>query len=150
MTDLTHRVTLDEYMVVLQQRADEWLAGQKSPNLRFPPLLEWFVLDGDEAMVDLPEPEQKPDKPKPQPRRYRPASYWRERIAALEAQMAPLTEPLINDRAAAGGVALGVKRTRRIQAREDSRLQRYVELRNQLEHAQSMLRRAESREAGAA
>jgi hypothetical protein len=142
---MSTRMSLDEYMTILQQRADEWLAGQKNPDLRFPPLLDWFVRDGDEDLVELPE-ERKPEpRPKPQPRRYRPASYWRDRIATLEAQMAPLTEPLINDRAAAGGVALGVKRTAKIQAREDGRLQRYVELRNQLERAQSMLRAAEAR-----
>ncbi|MGY1946647.1 hypothetical protein [Nocardia asiatica] len=139
-------MSLDEYMGVLQQRADEWLAEQTKPNLRFPPLLEWFIRDGDEDLVQLPEPEKQP-KPQRQPRKYRPASYWRERIADLKAQMAPLTEPLVNDRAAAGGVGLGAKRTARIQAREDSRLRRFVELRNQLEHAQSMLRKAESREA---
>jgi hypothetical protein len=140
------RMTGDEYMGVLQQRANEWVAAQTKPNLRFPPLLAWFIRDGDEDLVELPEPEKQP-KPKPQPRKYRPASYWREKIAQLEARMAPLTEPLINDRAAAGGAALGRKRTARIQAREDSRLQRYVELRKRLEHAQYMLRSTERREA---
>ncbi|WP_157115020.1 hypothetical protein [Nocardia niwae] len=144
-------MTGDEYMQLLQQRADEWLAANSTAAIRpkYPPLLTWFIRDGDEELVDpailaAPEPQPKPVR---QPRYYRPASHWRDRIAALEAQMAPLTEPLINDRAAAGGVALGRKRTAKIQAREDSRLARYVELRKQLEHAQSMLRAAEKREA---
>lgn len=140
-------MTLDEYMEVLKQRSDEWLAAQPDPGprLRFPPLLEWFVRDGDDAMVELPAAREPQRKPSPSPRHYRPASHWRERIANLEARMQAVSEPLITDRAAAGGVALGVKRTARIQAREDHRLQQYVVMRKRLEHAQRMLRSAEAR-----
>ncbi|WP_029923914.1 hypothetical protein [Nocardia otitidiscaviarum] len=141
----TERMTLDEYMLVLKQRADEWTAAQTKPNLRFPPLLEWFIRDGDEDMVELPEQAPKPERER-KARYYRPASYWRNEIQRLESLMAPLTEPLISDRAAAGGVALGRKRTARIQAREDGRLARYVALRKRWEHAQCMLRSAEARE----
>jgi hypothetical protein len=138
-------------MELLQQRMEEWLAANPLPNgmsRKFPPLLTWFIQDGDEDLVDpailaAPEPQPKPVR---KPRYYRPASYWRDRIDRLEPQMQVLTEPLINDRAAAGGVPLGPKRTARIQAREDSRLQKYVALDKQLNHARHMLRAAEARE----
>ncbi|MBF6358124.1 hypothetical protein IU449_26875 [Nocardia higoensis] len=142
----------DEYMELLQRRADEWLASCSTIKPKFPPLLEWFIQDGDEDLVDPailapPEPQPKPER---QPRYYRPASYWRERVTRLEAQRAALTEPLIPDRAAAGGVALGPRRTARVQQREDARLRRYVELDKKLRHAERMLWKAEARENGAA
>lgn len=139
-------MNLDEYMVVLQQRADEAMATQRGTGWapRFPPLLTWFVRDEDVDVVELPTPEPKPE---PKPRYYRPASYWRDRIARLQARMRAVGEPLIPDRAAAGGAALGPKRTARIQQAEDGRLGQYVALRKELEHAQHMLRSAERREA---
>ncbi|WP_068059245.1 hypothetical protein [Nocardia xishanensis] len=149
---MSARMSGDEYMELLKQRSDEWMASHSTVRPKFPPLLTWFIQDGDEDLVDpaiLAAPEPKP-KPVRRPRYYRPASYWRDQIAEIEARMAPLTAPLINDRAAAGGVGLGPKRTARIQAREDGRLRRYVALQKQLEHAKHMLRSAEVREARAA
>lgn len=153
---LTEPVTLDEYMAVLQQRLDTYNASRPpSDNQVFrvkswvEPLLPWFFRDEDEAFVVLPEPKQPKPKPKPKPRYYRPASYWREKLARIEAQMKPLEEPLITDRAAAGGCALGPKRTQRIQNQEDGRLQRYVALKKERDRLASMLRTAEAREAKA-
>lgn len=143
------RLSGDEYMELLQQRADEWLASRSTVvRPKFPPLLTWFVREGDEDLIDpailaAPAPQPKPER---RPRYYRPASYWQERVARLKADQATLVEPLLPDRAAAGGVALGPRRTARIQQREDSRLQRYVELGQKLRHAQSMLRAAVDRE----
>ncbi|MBF6416961.1 hypothetical protein [Nocardia cyriacigeorgica] len=151
MSDTARRLSGDEYMALLQQRMDEWLAIHSTTvRPKFPPLLEWFIQDGDENLVDpailaAPEPQPKPVR---RPRYYRPASYWQTEVARLEAERATLTEPLITDRAAAGGVALGPKRTARIQQREDGRLRRYVALEPKLRHAQAMLRAAAAREAG--
>lgn len=150
MNTTDRRLTGDEYMALLQQRADEWLAVHSATmRPKYPPLLTWFVREGDEDLVDpailaAPEPQPKPAR---RPRYYWPASYWREQIERLEASMAVLAEPIIQDRAAAGGEALGQKRTARVQAREDSRLRRYVEQQKRLEHARHMLRSAELREA---
>lgn len=147
-----HRLSGDEYMALLQQRADEWLASRSTVvRPKFPPLLTWFVREGDEDLIDpaiLTAPEPQPKQVR-QPRYYRPASYWRERVARLEAERAALVDPLLPDRAAAGGVALGPRRTARIQQREDSRLRRYVELGQKLRHAERMLRSAEVRETAA-
>ena len=150
MVHINGRLTGDEYMALLQQRADEWLATHSGTiRPKFPPLLTWFIQEGDEDLVDpafLTPPEPQP-RPVRRPRYYRPASYWRDEVARIEAQRASLAEPLITDRAAAGGVALGPKRTARIQQREDSRLRRYVALEPKLRHAQHMLNAAVAREA---
>lgn len=109
------KLTGDEYMQLLTQRmnafmeeqqrkADAAATGNQPARLPLlPPLLEWFIRPGDEDLVELPEP---PAKPKPQPRYYRPASYWRERITRLETQMATVSaRASVGDRAAAGGCA---------------------------------------------
>lgn len=149
MPNANGRLSGDEYMALLQQRMDEWLAASSATmNPKFPPLFQWFVRDGDEDLVDpaiLAAPEPRP-KPVRQPRYYRPASYWQEQVERIEAQRAALAEPLITDRAAAGGVALGPKRTARIQKLEDGRLRRYVALEPKLQHAQHMLNAAIARE----
>ncbi len=153
MPDANGRLSGDEYMDLLQQRMDEWLAANSATmNPKYPPLFQWFVRDGDEDLVDpalLAAPEPKP-KPVRQPRYYRPASYWREQVERIEAQRAALAEPLVTDRAAAGGCALGPKRTARVQKLEDGRLRRYAALEPKLLRAQHMLRAAVAREARAA
>ncbi|WP_280502044.1 hypothetical protein [Nocardia farcinica] len=146
------RLSGDEYMRLLQERADAWIASQGAVRSKFPPLLTWFIQEGDEHLVDpaiLDKPAPQP-KPVREPRRYRPASFWRERVARLTSERASLVEPLLPDRAAAGGVALGPRRTARIQQREDARLRQYVELGRRLAHAARMLRAAEQRETPAA
>ena len=45
------RLTGEQYIAVLLQRQGEWIA--EHPGYRWPPLLEWFVRDGDEHLVDL-------------------------------------------------------------------------------------------------
>lgn len=136
------KLTGDEYIELLLQRQKEYLDAR--PPMKFPPLLEWFIRDGDEDLVDLPEPEP---KRKPKPRTYRPASYWRDRIASLERRMAAEANKAdFGDRAASGGQALGPKRTRKFLERADKALQRYCELARRKAHAESMLRKAELRE----
>lgn len=139
------KLTLDEYMELLQSRYDEWMADNPDSGKlkRLPPLLTWFIRAGDEERVILPA---TPAKKPPTKRKYRPASYWRAELDRITEQMARLGEPLIPDRAAAGGAALGHKRTRRIQALQDGRLARYVALERKRSHAESMLRSAEDRE----
>lgn len=154
------KLTGDEYMQLLTQRMNAFMqeqqrkaaaaaTGNQTARLPLlPPLLEWFIRAGDEDLVELPEP---PAKPKPQPRYYRPASYWRERITQLETQMSTVSaRASVGDRAAAGGCALGPKRTALFQKRADAALTRYIALEKKLTHAQWMLRSAEARESAAA
>lgn len=109
------------------------------------PLLESFVRDADTAYIRLPEPTP---KRRPQPRRYRPASYWQKQLDKIGAEMEKLSTPILNDRAAAGGAGLGFRRTRAVQKRMDGQLARYAALKLRDAHAQQMLRAAQKREAG--
>lgn len=149
------KLTGDEYMELLVQRQTEFMnlrrrqalavADSGRPTLPLlPPLLEWFIRAGDEHLVQLPEPAP---KRKPEPRYYRPASYWRTRIVELEARMsATAARADVGDRAAAGGCALGPKRTARHQKHAETALVRYVALEKKLSHAKTMLHSAETRE----
>lgn len=72
------KLTGDEYVQLLLHRQSEWLAANP-PNTRgrltsLPPLLEWFIRDGDEDLVELPQPAP---KPAPRPRTYRSAESLR-------------------------------------------------------------------------
>jgi hypothetical protein len=61
------RLTGEQYIAVLLGRQADYVATH--PGRRYPPLLEWFVRDGDEDLVDLsaedipPEPEADDDAP---------------------------------------------------------------------------------------
>jgi len=139
-----------EHVLLARQRAwsEQHTATAEGEGLTiramWTPLLADFVLDADIPYVQLPDPEPPRST---SPRKYRPASYWRIRVQKIDKEMQALSTPLINDRAAARGAALGVKRTRRMASREDSRLARYTALQRRHLHAQRMLRAAEAREA---
>lgn len=149
-------ISMDEYMQLLVGRLNEYMeplerkAAADAERLGrpvlppLPPLLQWFIRDGDELLVEMPEPVA---KRKPEPRRYRPASYWQERVARIEEQMAATAARAdVGDRAAAGGCALGPRRTARHQERADAALQRYCALERRLLYAEDMLRSARARE----
>ena len=152
--DLTGTVndllTPNEYMDLLLERQ----AADPGPRVMgFPPLLEWFIRDGDEHLVDMAavetygEPEKRPTKP----RTYRPASHWRNVIERTQKRMDAINGTQRHDTtdpAAYGGV--GVRQTARQKrkhwARMDSVAAEYVRLDARLRHAKSMLRKAEARE----
>lgn len=127
-------MSLDDYMVLLQQRSDEYTAAQPAPRhttyriaIPLPPLLEWFVLPTDEQFVILPT---SAPKPKPTPRRYVPSSELRARRDKLVQQRDALTFDGPADRAAANisgnprwkkldrDTAKGARLSRRIEALE--------------------------------
>lgn len=84
-------------------------------------------------------------KPRPAPR---PAAYWRERLASIDAQMAAVGDSAtLPDVAAARGLALGARRTARHQARVDAALQRYTRLAAKRRGYAAKLASAEAREA---
>lgn len=92
-------MTGDEYMTLLERRQSHWLAAHPDSDMRFPPLLEWFVRDGDETFVQLPEATARPTR---RPRNYRPAC---ELIAERDQLATQLTDIMFDtdapDRAAA-------------------------------------------------
>ena len=65
----------------------------------------------------------------------------------MRAELAHLSAPILPERAAATGEALGRARTLKVAARMDRKLERYVEVEKRLQHAEQMLRAAEMREA---
>jgi len=48
---MSARLTGEQYIAVLLQRQADYVTAH--PGRRYPPLLEWFVRDGDEELVDL-------------------------------------------------------------------------------------------------
>jgi hypothetical protein len=48
---MSARLTGEQYIALLLQRQADYVAAH--PGQRYPPLLEWFVREGDEHLVDL-------------------------------------------------------------------------------------------------
>jgi len=142
-------MTPDQYMGLLLERQQAHLAEHGG----FPPLLEWFVRDGDERLVDLPTAEPEP-KRETRPRTYLPASHWREELARIDAELAALdgvSRHGTDDPAAYGGI--GIRQTPR-QARKygerlDRTAERYGRLSRERARVAGKVRRAEGRESAA-
>jgi len=56
---MSARLTGEQYIAVLLERQADWVTAH--PGWRYPPLLEWFVRDGDEDLVDLSAEDIPPD-----------------------------------------------------------------------------------------
>lgn len=141
----------DQYMDLLVQRREEYYAEHGQPRPGFPALLDWFIRDGDEEIFTPPEPTPQP-KPERKPRTYRPATYWRDRLASIEARMEALDPGPrhdTTDSAAYGGI--GVRQTARQNAQWGARIDRtaaeWVRLDQQRREVAGKLARAEKREA---
>lgn len=141
-------MTGDDYMALLERRRNEHeLAHPRDP--RAPswvrPLLEWFVRPGDEDLVELPQPAEKPT---PQPRTYRTAASLRAERDRVNAEIQRLSDTAaLPDRAASHGVALGPRRTAKHQAKADRALERAAALYQRLAALDGRIARAERREA---
>ncbi|NYD39933.1 hypothetical protein BJZ21_004048 [Nocardioides panaciterrulae] len=133
-------------MALLQERQAAYVAEHPPAKPWLVPLLEWFIRAGDELLFTPPKETSQPKRRTKPPRTYRSAASLRDERARLIAQRAPLLEPISPDRAASGGVALGPKRTARMQRREDSRLQKYVALTRRIDSLTNRIERAEIRE----
>ena len=147
------RMTGDEYIQVLIGRQQAWMKEAKEveprlgwPAAKYPPLLEWFIRDGDEDLVDLPpDPEPRAAEPKRAPRPRRAAAAIRSDIAAVEAQMSRLGRPLSDDPAAAR--LSDARVLRRYHDRMDRDLAAYTRLTKRLDRLRFQLASAEAREA---
>ena len=152
----TALLTPEQYMDMLLARQAEY-AAEHANVLGFPPLLDWFIRDGDERLVGMDavnrdnaahdRVEKRPTKP----RHYKPASHWRSVIERTQTRMdslAGVQRHATDDPAAYGGV--GVRQTPRQRRKYADRVDRtaaeYVRLDARLKHATSMLRKAEARE----
>jgi hypothetical protein len=154
---LTAPIDGEAYMQVLLDRQAAYEAAHPNrpgalPRMR--PLLEWFIQDGDEKWVILPEHKFAP-KRTPTPRTYRSAASIREELGALEARMARIAGSGPDDPAAVNLSPFARSRAarnagRRRFAQLDRDLERYTQLTTRRDQLTGQLRSAETREAKAA
>ena len=149
------RLSPDEYADLLVARRDAYYVDHP-PRPGFPAMLDWFVEDGDEDLVDVAacEAATRPledDRPR-RARTYRPASYWRDRLAKVDARLDALNgvqRHATDDPAAYGGI--GIQQTPRQRRKYGERIDRtaaeYVRLTNQRKAVEDKLWRAQQREA---
>lgn len=149
-------LTPDAYMDLLVQRRDAYYAERGQPNPGFPALLEWFIRDGDELLVDMAaiEAANAAEQPKrtTKPRTYRPASHWRDRLARIDARLDQINgggqRHDTDDPAAYGGI--GIRQTARQRARHGARIDRlaaeHTRLSAERRDVAAKLARAEKRE----
>ena len=136
----------DDYMELLLERREQYYAQHGQPTPGFPALPEWFIRPGDENLVELPAPPA-PPKPQRRPRTYRTAqslTEQRDRLIAARDHILAITG--VPDRAAAGGEALGRKRTARQAVRSDNALRRYVDLDDRIRKLNNRIALANARE----
>ena len=149
-------LTPDQYMALLVERQAAHCAEHGPHRPGHPALLEWFVREGDEDLVDLAAIEAgvEPGKPKREtrPRSYRPASHWRGKIERIDARLNRLNglrRHDTDDSAAYGGI--GIRQTPRQQVKYGARIENavgeYARLTRLRSEYSGKLRRAERREA---
>lgn len=150
--DLSAPISRDDYMLVLLARQAAYVVAQQEsgPLLRYPPLLEWFIRDEDEAYVVLPDVAPQP-KRTPKPRVYRSAASIREELEKVDAQLLAFSSPDLPDRAAANlspyaRSKAAARAGRRRFERMDRDLERYTKLKNKRDALASRLALAEARE----
>ncbi|MFD8496315.1 hypothetical protein [Amycolatopsis sp. NPDC059657] len=152
-TDLTEPVTGEQYMDILLARQAAWIARYDG-NRSFPPLLEWFIRDGDEAFVVLPAAAPTPKRPRT-PRLYRSAASLREERAQVQARLDVFNDDGPADRAMANLSPNSRSRAARNAGRRrfeqmDRDLQRYAALTERLNRLDGRIALADAREAKAA
>lgn len=147
--ELAAPVTGEQYMEILLQRQAAWIT-RHGGNRTLPPLLEWFIRDGDEQWVHLPEhtPAAKQER---RPRAYRSAASLREERDQVQARMDTITgsgpddpasvniSPLSRSKAAARA---GRRRFEKL----DRDLEQYTALAQRLAALNSRIVNAEARE----
>ena len=150
----------DQYMDLLLARQAAYVTEHPPARPWILPPLEWFVREGDEALIDMAAIDAsnkaparsiaaKPDRD-PRPRVYRSAASLRGERAELVARRDACAQVGLPDRAAAGGEGIGVRRGRRYLKRMDNALRRYAVLDQRVKTLDSRIARAEAREAKAA
>lgn len=153
-TPITEPMDAEDYMTLLAARQEQWKrATQARTGLapRLLPLLEWFILPGEEALVRLPESKPAPRKART-PRVYRSAASLREERDELVTRMAHLAgTDDVPDRAAANlspnsrskaARRAGVRRF----AKMDRDLGEYAALQRRVNGLNGQIARAEARE----
>lgn len=172
-------LTGDEFMELLEARRAEWEAAHPTrseavverikrdfpdanpvirPRFEVRPLLEWFIKDGDDDIVDPVVFAPAPPQPKREhrPRTYRSAASLREERDRVQARRDAITadddgyDPAIVNLSPRSRNRAAARAGRRRFAKLDRDLARYTQLTRRLASLDSRIIRAEAREARAA
>lgn len=150
---LTEPVTGEQYMEILLQRQAAWIT-RNGGNRMLRPLLEWFIRDGDEEFVQLPEtaPAAKRERT---PRTYRSAESLRAERDQVQARMNAITGSGPDDPASVNLSPFSRSKAARTAGRRrfaklDRDLERYTALSQRLAALSSRIINAEARERKAA
>lgn len=153
-TPITEPMDAGDYMTLLATRQQQWKrTAQARTGLapRLLPLLEWFILPGEEALVRLPESKPTPRKART-PRVYRSAASLREERDALLTRMERLAgADVVRDRAGANLSPNARSRAARTAGRRrfttmDRNLAKYAELQRRVNALNGRIASAEARE----
>ncbi|GAA2678870.1 hypothetical protein LV78_005478 [Actinosynnema pretiosum] len=150
---ITMPMTGEQYIEVLVERQRAWEQKHTKPGMKpgFPALLEWFILPGEELLVQLPEPAPA-TRPVRRPRRYRSAESLRQERDQLVQRMAAIAgTDDTPDRAAANLSPRSSSRAARSAGRRrfdrmDRALETYTRLSQRLTVLNGRIARAEARE----
>lgn len=150
---LTEPTTGDQYIEVLLRRQQAWLGSLGQVRPKYPPLLEWFIQDGDEQWVQLPESAPAPKRER-KPRTYRSAASLREERNRVQAQMDQIAGTGSDDPASVNLSPFSRNKSaasagRARFAKLDRDLERYAKLSARLERLNGQIRSAEARESAA-
>lgn len=151
---ITTPMTGEEYMTVLAERQQTWEREHTKPGvrLRFPALLEWFIVPGEEHLVQLPETAEPTTRPARRPRTYRSAESLRQerdRLAQCMEQVAGAGDT--HDQASTNLSPYSRSRVvrragRRRFAAMDRALEKYARMVKRLAQLDGQIARAEARE----
>lgn len=151
---LTEPISGEDYITLLLARQAAWIARNHPNGTTRPPLLEWFIQDGDDAFVILPE--RKPAvKRERTPRVYRSAASLREERDEVQRRIDTFDDGTVPDRAAANlspyaRSKAAARAGRRRFERMDRDLIRFTALCKRLAALNSRIILAEAREVKAA
>lgn len=149
---LDHAITGEEYIAVLLARQAAWISRNRSYGADRPPLLEWFIRDGDEDFVHLPE-EAPSAKRERRPRVYRSAASLREERAKVQARMDAITgsgpdDPASTNLSPFSRSKAAARAGRRRFEKLDRDLERYTALSQRLARLDGRIMLADARENG--
>lgn len=144
---VTAPISGDDYIEVLAARQAVYVAAHPHGPL---PLLEWFIADGDERFVQLPETTPAPKRTS-KPRVYRSAASIREELERIIAKRAAIGASDVPDRAVANlspyaRSKAAARAGRRRFEQTDRDLEKFTRLTQRIENLRMSLLMAEARE----
>ncbi len=148
MSTFAVTLTPEQYMDLLKQRREAYYAEYGQPHPGRPALIEWFIEDGDEQLVDraaidadLAAADRASRRTAPTPRAHRTAASIRAELDRVEARLAAIEGTRrhdTDDLAAYGGI--GIRQTGRQRRKHGERLDRLAQEHTRLTRKRDVLR----------